>query len=235
MAKEAQEGSPPEEEDPNILGDAEKELWDRLKDYTSRQVLTEEKNHYGQVIWTLHTKWGYSYAEMSENINKAKSQQALRRSVDRILGKVESPQKHGARQATKKVQTLVGEAAADRVMTNQELGEWLHNTYGVIAQGLGIDIRQLIAEAMDWYMNVRPDMEQDYELVVRSDISKNLVIQQLMETAAPNFLTAEKMRNITQMMELVAMLRAQGLEVPKEILPATMKILEDLDISNYGM
>lgn len=233
-----EEESPPEEEDPNILGDAEKELWDRLKEYTSRQVLTEEKNHYGQVIWTLHTKLGYSYAEIREGIDNAKSVTSLRRAVDRLLGKLESPQKHGVKKAAKKIQDIVGVAAGDRVVTNQELGEWLHGTYGVIAQGLGIDIKQLIAEAMDWYMNVRPEienMERDYELVVRSDISKNLLIQQLTEAAAPNFLTAEKMRNITQMMEMIALIRATGGEVPKELLPATMRILEDLDISTYGM
>lgn len=228
--------TPPKEEDPNILGDAETELWEKLNDYTGRpQIITEERENYGRVIWTLHVKFGYPYPEMSTNIDNKKSAQALRNAVDRILGKLEPPQKLGTRKANAKIGEIVGKAAGDRVITNQELGEWLHDTYGPIALGMGIDIKQLIAEAMDYYITVRPEIEESYEMVVQSDIATRMINQQLMEYASPNFLMAEKMRNITEMMELVAVLKAQGLPVPKELLPATMRILEELDTSNFGM
>ena len=227
--------TPPTEEDPNILGDAEEELWAKLKDYTGRQVITEEREHYGRVVWTLHAKFGYKYPEMSNNIDKIKSAQALRNTVDRILGKLEPPQKLGTRKANVKIGEIVGKAAGDRVVTNQELGEWIHDTYGPIALGLGIDIKQFIAEAMEIFIHVWPEIEASYETVVQSDIANRMMVQQLVEYASPNFLIAEKMKNITEMMELVAVLKAQGMPVPKELLPATMKILEELDTSNFGM
>ncbi|MBA7716518.1 hypothetical protein ES703_125591 [subsurface metagenome] len=148
---------------------------------------------------------------------------------------MEPPQKLGTRKANVKIGEIVGKAAGDRVITNQELGEWIHDTYGPFALGMGIDLKQFIAEAMDCFLNVWPEIEESYETVVQSDIATKMVNQQLMEYASPNFLIAEKMRNITELMELVAVLRAQGLPVPKELLPATMKILEELDMSNFGM
>jgi len=244
----------PEDQDPvvdtNIIDGTEDELFDALVEIGFGNLKKEQSKKKAKILHTLINKYKFDMKTITiglENLGVKVSRTTagtMTKTMNAFIDKPESTKKKAAK-GTKSIEEKIAKVAEEdivkkiskdiheKINTDNEMGDWIRVTYGPIAQIYNWPTSVLVATAMDYWLNERPKVEALLEEILGDDMYKTAVMNDLVEAASPNFLALEKMKLMNQMTELVTLLRAYGLEVPQNLLPAHMKALDEMENAEF--
>lgn len=241
--------------DAGIVDGTEDELFDAFVEIGIGKKNKKEKESRGRILYTLVNKYKIDLKAVTvglDNLGLKTTTGSLSGTLKAFTSQLESLKKKDAKGTKKAPAKSIEEKIAkvaeedivkkishdihEKINTDNEMGDWIRVTYGPIAQIYSWPTSVLIATAMDYWLNERPKVEALLEEILGDDMYKTAVMNDLVEAASPNFLALEKMKLMNQMTELVTMLRAYGLEVPQNLLPAHMKALDEMEnAESFGM